>query len=302
MNGVIPVVSMPFSDDESLDLDALGAEIEFLAAAEVDGVALGLASEVLRLTDGERDAALAVVADAAAGRVPVVASVSGGSTHAACARAEAAVERGADALMITPPPAPAAALLDHYTAIGARCGAPIVVQDAPGMTGVEMSVELLAELAGIEQVAALKIEANPPAPKVSAVAARVGDRCAVLGGAGGVDFARELERGAAGTLPGSGLPELFVQVWRRHRDGEVDAAARLFERHLPLLTLAARTADGFVFVQKEILRRRGVLASARLRAPCELPDADFLRELDAALAGLEEQWVAPRERWFAPGS
>jgi 2-keto-3-deoxy-L-arabinonate dehydratase len=291
MRGIVPVVSMPFREDDSLDLDALAAEVELLVAADVDGVALGLASEVLRLTDDERDAALAVTADAAAGRVPVVASVTAGSTHAALLRAEAALARGADALMVTPPPGPLAAVRDHYAAIGA----PLVVQDAPGMTAVEMPVELLAELAGsVEQVVAVKIEAQPAAPKISALVERVGEACAVLGGAGGVDFARELARGAAGTLPGSGLPELFVRVWRLHLAGDSAAAAALFERHLSLLTLAVRSPDAFVFVQKEILRRRGVLASARLRAPCEAPDAAFLAELDAALVVTEESgWSAP---------
>jgi 2-keto-3-deoxy-L-arabinonate dehydratase len=303
LQGVIPVVSMPFRDDESVDLDALAAQVEFLLAAGADGVALGLASEVLRLTDAERDAALAAVAGAAAGRVPVVASVGAGSTHAACARAEAALAHGADALMITPPAAPVAALFDHYTAIAHRCGVPIVVQDAPGMIGVEMPAELLVELATqIEHVVAVKIEADPPAPKISAVAERVGDRCAVLGGAGGVDFARELARGAAGTLPGSGLPELFVRVWRLYRDGEAAAAVELFERHLPLLTLAARAPDLFVFVQKELLRRRGVLPSARLRRPFQTPDHDFVRELDAALAGLETGATSERGApWSVPG-
>jgi hypothetical protein len=44
--------------------------------------------------------------------------------------------------------------------------------------------------------------------------------------------------------------------------------------------------DTFLFVQKEILRRRGVLPSARMRMPSERIDPIFLTELDAMLADL----------------
>jgi 4-hydroxy-tetrahydrodipicolinate synthase len=150
-----------------------------------------------------------------------------------------------------------------------------------------MADALLAQLAReIALVVAIKVESLPPAPKVGAVVAGVGAEASVLGGAGGIDFVHELERGARGTIPGAALPELFVAVWRLFRTGQVSTARSLFNRHLPLLALSARTSDTFLWTQKEILRRRGVLSTARLRAPCEVVDAEYGRELDALLDDL----------------
>ena len=86
-------------------------------------------------------------------------------------------------------------------------------------------------------VCALKIEAVPPAPKVGRVAALDHAGVAVLGGAGGIDFWHELERGADGTVPGVAMAELFLAVQAHHDAGDRDAARRLFNRHLPLIAL-----------------------------------------------------------------
>jgi 4-hydroxy-tetrahydrodipicolinate synthase len=303
LEGIIPILSMPFLDDDAVDLDSLVAEAEFLAETGIDGIGFGYGSEIVRLTDAERDAALAAVAGALKGRLPIIAATGANSTRAALLRAEAAREAGADFLMISPPATPGISSDDlsaHYGAIADRIGLPIIVQDAPGMTGVTMSAEVLGHLANeIEGVVAVKVEALPPAPKVSAVVARVGATATVLGGAGGVDFVHELARGARGTIPGAALPELFVSVWRHFRAGQVNAARTEFNQFLPLLALSARTSDTFLFAQKEILRRRGVLPSARLRAPAERIDAEFSHELDTLLG---ELGLADLGRRWEPGS
>ncbi|MGH2558001.1 MAG: dihydrodipicolinate synthase family protein [Thermomicrobiales bacterium] len=289
IEGIIPILSMPFLDDDAIDVDSLVAEAEFLVETGVDGVGFGYGSEIVRLTDAERDAALVAVAGAIGGRVPIVAATGANSTRAALLRAEAARAAGADMLMITPPALPAVTpddLCIHYATIAEQVRLPIIVQDAPGMTGVAMPATLLGRLAEIERVVAVKVEAMPPAPKVSAVVACVGDAAGVLGGAGGVDFVHELERGACGTIPGAALPEFFIAVWRHAQAGQLAEARSTFNRFLPLLTLSARTADTFLFTQKEILRRRGILPSARLRAPCEPLDPAFLREVEALLGEL----------------
>jgi 4-hydroxy-tetrahydrodipicolinate synthase len=303
-DGIIPILSMPFLPDDSIDLDSLVAEAEFLVETGVDGLGFGYGSEIVRLTDAERDEALATVARAIGKRLPLIAATGANSTRAAVRRAEAARAAGADVLMITPPAAPSLPpddLLTHYATIAERVALPIIVQDAPGMTGVTMSPDLLGRLASeIERIVAVKVEAMPPAPKVSAVVARVGASATVLGGAGGVDFVHELARGARGTIPGAALPELFVAVWREFQAGQLAAARRRFNRFLPLLALSARTSDTFLFTQKEILRRRGVLPSARLRSPAERIDAAFVGELDAMLeelgiADLGRTWLTSAE-------
>ena len=282
---------MPFRDDDAIDFDALVCQAEFLIEAGVDGVGFGYGSEIFRLTDAERDAALAAVSRAVRGRVPIIVATGANSTHATLQRSQAARDAGGDVLMVTPPAYASAGpdeLVAHYSALAEQVGLPIIVQDAPGMSGVTMSDALLARLAAeIDLVVAIKVETVPPAPKVGAVVARVGSTAAVLGGAGGADFVHELGRGALGTIPGAALPELFVFVWQKFRAGNVTAARACFNRFLPLLALSGRTMDTFLFTQKEILRRRGILPSARLRTPSERLDAGYLTELNTMLTDLD---------------
>jgi 4-hydroxy-tetrahydrodipicolinate synthase len=297
LEGIIPILSMPFSDDDAIDVSSLAHQAEFLAGAGVAAVGFGFGSEIYRLTDAERDDAVCAVAAAVGGQIPIVAATGANSTRATILRSLAAREAGATILMITPPAFAAAgpeAVFAHYRAIAEHVGLPIIVQDAPGMTGVAMTEVLMGRLAReIEFVVAIKVEVSPPAPKVSAAVTSVAGAATVLGGAGGIDFMHELERGAAGTVPGAALPELFVEVWRLFRAGQRAEARALFNRFLPLLMLSTRTIDAFLFTQKEILRRRGVLPNARLRTPSEQMDSVFLGELDEMLNDLGLAAVGP---------
>jgi len=193
-------------------------------------------------------------------------------------------------LMITPPAMASAGpsqVRDHYAGIAEEVGLPIIVQDAPGLSGVSISNELLAELAtSIELVASIKIESIPPAPRVGAVAKLVGEHATVLGGAGGIDFMHDLQRGGQGTIPGAAHPELFSYIWSRFKAGDVAEARRCFNRFLPLLALMWRSLDHFLLAQKVVLHRRGVLGTARLRTPSEQIDPEFIAELDQMLSDL----------------
>jgi len=286
LDGVIPVLSMPFDDDEGIAVESLEREIDFLVDAGADTVAVGFGSEIIRLTDRELDQVTRSIVERAAGRAGVIAAVRAGSARAGAERAAAAAACGADAIMAAPPLGTAGEeqAVGFYGALAAAAGLPIVVQDAPAASGVDLAPAWLERIVNeVEGIAALKVEPVPSAAKISAVCERIGARVPILGGGGGLDFLHELRRGASGTMPGAALPELFLRVHRLHRDGDDDGAARCFQALLPVTAMSLRSPDTFLFVQKEILRRRGVLRSARLRAPGARPDRRVEEELDALL-------------------
>ena len=290
LEGVIPILAMPFDAEGEIDLKGLDGEVDFLVASGVRTIGFGFASEGFRLTIEERDAALRAVTARAAGRVDVMAHVTSSSVAAAVHQAGCARALGANLLMV---PAPAivqvseADQFDYFQVLAGAAQLPIVVQDAPALTGTTMSVGLLARLlTEIEGVIGLKIEHVPTAPKIAAVAAAISGGGGILGGAGGSDFFHELERGASGTMPGAGFPEVFVDVLRLYREGDRDGARRLFNRYLPVLVLAQRSLDTFLWVQKEILRRRGVLPETHMRDPSERLEPALRTDLDSLLAEL----------------
>ncbi len=294
LSGILPVLAMPYADDESIDEDVLAREVAFLLGAGVDGIAFGFASDIARLTDVERDRAVRVASDSVAGRVPLIASIQAGSTAALLRRAEASAMAGATMFMVTPPGGGIFApddLVAHFGALSDRLGLPIIVQDAPAITGTHTPVAVLARIAiKVEGVVAVKAEAAPTAPKIRTLADAIGGHAAVLGGAGGFDFYNELERGASGTIPGAALPELFVKVFELHRGGQRAESRSLLHRLLPLLSLGLRGHDAYCHTQKEVLRRRGIFPSVRVRTPAELPDEDFVRELTQAIDEIAGLW------------
>ena len=298
LSGVVPILTTPVLEDDEIGWDDLCREVDFLISQGIRAFGFGFGSEVFRLTDAERDDALDVVVQHTAGRAYVIANVLAGSTVAAVRRAEVAKAKGADAVMV---PAPVftnvdqAGLFTHYATVAETVDFPIVVQDAPSMSGTELGTDLLLRLArDLEQVVALKIESEPSAPKIGRIVAQLGGDATILGGGAGLDFVHELDRGSDGTMPGPGLADRFQRVWRLHSAGRSREARDEFQRLLPLLVLALRSMDTFLFVEKEILRRRGVFTSARLRRPVRPPEPSLLVELDALLEQLElVPWIDP---------
>lgn len=105
--GVLPVFQTPFHEDETIDLETLGREIDWLFHHGADGIVMAMVSETLRLSSAERDELAAAACRLTAGRGPVVISVGAESTFVAMQHARHAQASGAAALMAIPPVATA---------------------------------------------------------------------------------------------------------------------------------------------------------------------------------------------------
>jgi 4-hydroxy-tetrahydrodipicolinate synthase len=290
--GVIPILATPFRDDESLDLESLTRLIQFNAVAGVDGVTiLGLLGESNRLTDRDRTEIITTAVAAAAG-LPVIVGTSHTGTAATIELSQQALDLGATALMITASAQPAPsdkAVFDYFTKIAAKITAPIVLQDHPAITGVHMPGELILKL--VKEVATLvsiKAESLPSPQKIGALkAGMAGGRAAtILTGLGALYGYFDLERGSDGFNTGFAFPEILLAIVREFRAGRRDAALRIYTKYLPLLVFEQQPG---VAIRKEILRRRGLVASNRVRHPGATIDAatteQLVRLLDTTFAG-----------------
>lgn len=288
LRGCIPILCTPFTAGNEVDLDGLAREVEWVLAEGAAGVAaLAIASEGYKLTEPERDAVTRRVVEAVAGRVPVVISADGAGTDVAVERATRAAALGADALMVLPPyfvKPDAAALVDYYTRVGRAVTVPVVVQDAPQLTGVAMSPPLWAALArDVETLRYVKAEGTPQGKTLSDTLALGEGRLAVFCGWGGLGMIDALERGAAGSMPAPNFTRLFAEVQALHEAGDTDAAAARFAAELPFVLWAMQSIDVSVAAAKRELHRRGVFATASVRQPAVALDAVSLRQLDAFL-------------------
>jgi dihydrodipicolinate synthase/N-acetylneuraminate lyase len=237
-------------------------------------------------------AAARTLVEAAAGRVPVMMSCGRPSTAATVGLARAVAACGVDALMVLPPyvmQPGVRGLIEHYRAVAGATDVPIVLQDAPTLSGVQLSPEILAALVrDVPGIAYLKIEALPSAPKIAELARLLasdeGVTSTLIGGAGGLHLVDELRHGASATMPGCSYADIFVHIWEAFVAGDLAAARHLLHRALPLLLYAGQSFSTFVGTQKEWLRRAGVIGSARLRAPAEQLPNEIYEEFATLLA------------------
>jgi 4-hydroxy-tetrahydrodipicolinate synthase len=272
LHGCIPILVSPFTSDGALDLDAYGPQIEWVLAEGATGVAVNaIASEGYKLTEAERDAAIERVVAVTAGRVPVVASADGPGAEPAIDRAVRAARLGADALMVLPPyfiKPGADDLVDYYARIGEAAPIPLIVQDAPQLTGVGMSPALWERMADqIPTLACIKIEGTPQGHVISEALARCGDRLAVFCGWGGLSILDALERGSAGSMPAANFTREFAAIQQRWEAQDRAGAEEIFSAVLPFVLWSMQSIDFSVAATKEEFRRLGILSSNHQRLP-----------------------------------
>lgn len=291
LQGLMPILATPFDESGALDRAGLRRLVEFELASGVDGVAVfGMASEGFALTTDERRTILDDVVEIVGGRVPVIAGVNGTSTATSIEQALLAEQGGADALMVLPPfmvKPPAASLVEFYGDVAAATSLSVMVQDAPGVTGVVMPPALIAEIARLEGVDSVKVEAPPTAPKVGAVVHAIDDPAfAVLGGQNAQFCLEEYARGAVGTMPACEFPDLLGPVLADFVAGRVEEARAGFRRMLPLVLIGLQGGIAWA-VHKEILVARGIIEHATVRYPAARLDAGSRAAVDLVIAELE---------------
>lgn len=285
--GVIPILATPFHDDESLDLESLRRLVEFNSAVGVDGITvLGLLGEANRLTDSER-ARVVSAAIEAAGDLPVIVGTSHNGTAATIEHSREAIDLGAVAVMIAPPAVAVPSdkgILEYYGRIADRLSCPIILQDHPAISQVHMSVDLVLKLVeAIPTIAAVKAEAVPSPQRIAALKAGMafGRSVSVLTGLGGLYGIFDLERGSDGFNTGFAFPEVLCEIIRNVERGDFGTARRIFTRFLSLIVFEQQPG---VAIRKEILRKRSLLSSNRVRHPGATIDEGTAAQLHKLLA------------------
>ena len=97
-----------------------------------------------------------------------------------------------------------------------------------------------------------------------------------------------MQRGADGAMTGFAYPEMLVQVVNCHKAGDIDGAEDVFDAYLPLVRYEQQLGLGLA-IRKEVLRRRGVLASAKVRAPGPAMTRTDHEELTRLMSRLEKR-------------
>lgn len=293
LQGVLPVLHMPYHEDWTIDYETLGQEVEFAFAQGADGIVIALASELLRLTADERKQVAGFLVKATNGRGSVVISVGAESAFAAVEYARQAEAVGATALMATPPLCTKAGekeLLGYFGAIVEATTLPLVVQDASSYVGAPLSVAFQTGLfARFGERIAFKPEATPVGPVISALNQASDGRAGIFEGSGGAMLAENYRRGIAGTMPGTDLLDAIVALWRALEAGD---EARIYSLSplIGALQAIGIGLDGYLAIEKHLLHRRGLFRNTQVRGPVAFTlDQQATAEVDRLYDLLQER-------------
>ena len=298
-NGVFIIAATPFTDSGALDLDSADRMVDFYLEMGVSGMTiLGIMGEAPKLTSDESLTFARHILQRVAGRVPVVVGVSGPGLDNMARLTGEVMGAGAAGVMVAPMPSLNTDMKQkgYFAQVCNALGpdVPICLQDYPQTTGVNFSVETLLDIfAAHAQIVMLKHEDWPGLTKLSRIREATGQRAgrlSILTGNSALFLPQEMQRGADGAMTGFAYPEMMVQVVARHLAGDVDGAEDLFDAYLPMVRYEQQLGLGLA-IRKEVLHRRGVLSSPKVRAPgpalSDLDKAELTRlttRLEAKLA------------------
>jgi 4-hydroxy-tetrahydrodipicolinate synthase len=157
--GILTAMVTPFDANGAVDEDATARLIHELLAGGSDGlVVAGSTGEGATLTDEEK-VRLWTLAVAEAGGAPVIAGTGTYDTRHSAELTELATEVGVDAVLVVTPyynKPNRRGLKAHYQAVAAATHLPVILYNIPSRCVVDMPNDLLAELAEIENVTAVK--------------------------------------------------------------------------------------------------------------------------------------------------
>jgi 4-hydroxy-tetrahydrodipicolinate synthase len=232
-------LATPFRDG-ALDEPAFRALVDFQVKGGTDVVLpMGTTGEAVTMTAAERERAIRVCVEAAAGRVPVVAGAGSNSTAETIQSVARARECGADgALVVTPyyNKPTQAGLVEHYRAVSkAHPGFPLVAYNVPGRTGVDLLPDTCARLCDIPEVVALK-EATGNVARTIDIVEKCGTERLVLLSGDDFTVAPFIASGGKGVISVSAnvVPGMMKALVVAAREGNVKRALELQVKLNPL--------------------------------------------------------------------
>jgi 4-hydroxy-tetrahydrodipicolinate synthase len=291
LRGSYPPLVTPVDRDGAID------EREFaeLVVRQIDGdshgvVVSGTTGEPSLLSVDERIRLYRVATEAAAGRIPVVAATGAASLEDTTTLCAAAVEAGADALLVVTPyfvRPPQRGLVDYYVTLCARFDLPMLVYHIPGRAAVSVDAASLVQIAeGAPNFVGMK-HASSDIALLGETRRLLGPQFRVFAGLEQYSLPM-LVSGACGLMNATGnlVPGMLAAMCNHVLRGELHEAQAV-DRQLAELNDAVFW-DTNPIPMKYIMRRLGLLQDNCHRLPMVPASPELERRLDEVLqrAGL----------------
>ena len=286
--GIHAILYALFDADERLDRAAMRQQTDICLGLGVAGIAaLGLATEVAKLSLEERKVLMDWVAADVGGRVPLGFTIYGQSVAEQVAMVRHAEIVGADWLILQPPMVGsygADEYLGFFGRVMAATALPVAIQNAPQYLGRGLSDGDIGRLRDAHPNFTL-IKSEATAAECARLIQTAGPGFQVFNGRGGQEMIACLQAGCAGFLLAPDLVDYGVRVMGLYDAGDRAGALELHDQTQPAIGFVMQSIEHLICYGKRLFTLRAGLPTHD-RAPALRPDAAGLAQVQALATAL----------------
>jgi 4-hydroxy-tetrahydrodipicolinate synthase len=281
IRGILTAMATPFDEAGAVDLDAARRLAAHLLEHGSHGLVIGGSTgECPTLTDEETIELLSAIRTEVGDEVLLVCGTGTNDTRHSRELTKKAAAAGADAALVVAPyynKPNRAGLRAHFEAVAAAVPElPVIAYNIPARVVINMPPDLLAELATIDNIVAVKQANDEELGPVEGLAILAGNdntflRVLEFGGAGGITVASHV------------VGDQMREMWDAAQGGDIARAREIDAELTPVYEGLSVTTNPIPI--KAALEMLG-LASERMRLPLVPADADQRAAVRTALEGI----------------
>lgn len=261
--GIQAILYALFNENETLDREAMRRQVEICLDCDVTAVgALGLATEVSKLTEAERRQIMDWVSEDVAGRRPTYFTIYGNSVAEQIAQVRHAEAVKAAYVILQPPAAgtfAGAEYIRFFGRVADKTTLPVAIQNAPAYMGRGLTSGEIRDL--VTQHPNVKLlKGEGPAVDIKGVIEATEGRLPVLNGRGGLELTDNWRAGCSGMILAPDTIDRNAVVWRLLEEGKIDDAERAYAQVLPSIVFIMQSLESLICYGKRIFGARAGIA------------------------------------------
>ena len=273
-HGIHAILYALFDGQEKLDRAAMRRQVEICLASGVHGMAaLGLATEVAKLSEAERRTIMDWAAEDTAGKVPLAFTILGSSVAEQIAQVRHAESVGADWVILQPPAAGSYGASEYIGFFGRVAGAtdlPVAIQNAPAFFGRGLTSDEIRDLVTLHPNIRL-IKGEGPVTDIAGLIERTEGRIPVFNGRGGLELIDNFRIGCRGMILAPDCVDYAVRAYEAFRAGDEAAAGAEYAKMLPAAVFVMQGIENLICYGKRLFGARAGIA-IQDRAPAMRPN------------------------------
>ncbi len=261
--GIHSIVFALFDAQERLDRDAMRRQTQISLDLDVQGMAaLGLATEVSKLTVAERRTVMEWMAEDVAGRKPLAFTIFGSSVAEQIDLVRVAERNGADWVILQPPMVGsfgAAEYIRFFGRVAEATSLPVAIQNAPAYMGRGLSAEDIRELVRQHPNICL-IKGEGSVVEIERLIAVTEGRLPILNGRGGLELIDNLRAGCVGMILAPDTIDFALRAYNHYIARDEAKAEAAYREVLPAIVFIMQSIETLLCYGKRIFGARAGVA------------------------------------------